>query len=159
MLLAGNFLKIVLAALDMPWQLSCHGMCKIFTWSDLSITFHATTLHIFESLNILWIFKNQEIAKKQWWNIFDWSSLDFKILNPADIWRKSNIIVTSKRCFPLGKFNFHQSESCVLTMSSWSKRVKSLHSSIKVHYMHYPTGSVNLKKMLYFYLCVSFMSC
>ena len=56
------------------------------------------------------------------------------------------------------KFIFRQSESCVLTMSSWSGRVKNhgLKSSIEVQL---PTVSDNLKKMLYSCLCVSFVSC
>ena len=56
------------------------------------------------------------------------------------------------------KFIFRQSESCVLTMSSWSGRVKNhgLKSSIEVQL---PTVSGNLKKMLYSCLCVNFVSC
>ena len=60
--------------------------------------------------------------------------------------------------FKIRKFIFRQSESCVLTMSSWSRRVKirGLKSSIGVQL---PTVSGNLKKMLYSSLCTSFMSC
>ena len=60
--------------------------------------------------------------------------------------------------FKIRKFIFRQSESCVLTMSSWSRRVKirGLKSSIAVQL---PTVSGNLKKMLYSSLCTSFVSC
>ena len=56
------------------------------------------------------------------------------------------------------KFIFCQSESCVLTISSWSRRVKirGLKSSIKVRL---PIVSGNLKKILYSCLCTSFVSC
>ena len=56
------------------------------------------------------------------------------------------------------KFIFCQSESCVLMMSSWSRRVKicGLNSSIEVQL---PIVSGYLKKMLYSCLCTSFMSC
>ena len=60
--------------------------------------------------------------------------------------------------FKIRKFIFRQSESCVLTMSSWSRRVKirGLKSSSEVQQ---PTVSGNLKKMLYSCLCTSFVSC
>ena len=60
--------------------------------------------------------------------------------------------------FKIRKFIFRQSESCVLTMSSWSRRVKirGLKSSVEVQQ---PTVSGNLKKMLYSCLCISFVSC
>ena len=60
--------------------------------------------------------------------------------------------------FKIRKFIFRQSESCVLTMSSWWRRVKicGLKSSIEVQL---PTGSGNLKKVLYSCLCTCFMSC
>ena len=60
--------------------------------------------------------------------------------------------------FKIRKFIFRQSESCVLTMSSWSRRVKSwgLKSSVEVQQ---PTVSGNLKKMLNSCLCTSFVSC
>ena len=56
------------------------------------------------------------------------------------------------------KFIFRQSESCVLMMSSWSRRVKIrwLKSSIEAQL---PTVSGNLKKMLYSCSCTSFVSC
>ena len=60
--------------------------------------------------------------------------------------------------FKIQKFIFHQSESYVLTMSSWSRRVKlrGLKSSIEVQQ---PTVNGNLMKMLYYCLCTSFVSC
>ena len=60
--------------------------------------------------------------------------------------------------FVIRKFIFRQSESCVLTMSSWSRRVKicGLKSSIEVQL---PTVSGNVKKMLYSCLCMSFVCC
>ena len=60
--------------------------------------------------------------------------------------------------FKIRKFIFRQSESCVLTMSSWSRRVKicGLKSYTE---MQLPTVSGNLKKMLYSCLCTSFVSC
>ena len=60
--------------------------------------------------------------------------------------------------FKIQKFIFRQSESCVLTMPSWSLRVKirGLKSSIEVQL---PTVSGNLKKMLYSCLCTSFVNC
>ena len=60
--------------------------------------------------------------------------------------------------FKIRKFIFRQSESCVLTMSSWSRRVKicGLKSSIEVQL---PTVNSNLKKMLYSCLFTSFVSC
>ena len=55
--------------------------------------------------------------------------------------------------FKIRKFIFRQSQSCVLTMSSWSRRVKicGLKSSIEV--------SGYLNKMFYSCLCTSFISC
>ena len=60
--------------------------------------------------------------------------------------------------FKSQKFIFSQSEWRVLTMSSWSRRVKirGLKSSIEVQL---PTVSGNLRKMLSFCLCTSFVSC
>ena len=60
--------------------------------------------------------------------------------------------------FKIRKFIFRQSESCVLTMSSWSRRLKicGLKSSIEVQQ---PTVSGNLKKMFDSCLCTSFRSC
>ena len=60
--------------------------------------------------------------------------------------------------FKIWNFIFRQSESCVLTMLSWSRRVKicGLKSSIEGQL---PTVSGHLQKMLYFCLCTSFVSC
>ena len=79
-------------------------------------------------------------------------------------WKSRNCRNTTKKFFYLSlyfkirKFIFCQSESCVLTMSSWSRRVKlcGLKSSIEEQQ---PTVSDNLKKMFYSCLCTSFMSC
>ena len=59
--------------------------------------------------------------------------------------------------FKIRKFIFRQSESCVLTMSSWSRvKIRGFKSSIEVQL---PIVSGNLKKMLYSCLCTSFVSC
>ena len=79
-------------------------------------------------------------------------------------WKSKNCRNATKNIFCLNlyfkirKFIFRQSESCVLTMSSWSRRVKlrGLKSSTEVQL---PTVSGNLKKMLYSCLCTSFVSC
>ena len=79
-------------------------------------------------------------------------------------WKSRNCRNATKKIFCLSlyfkirKFIFRQSESCVLTMSSWSRRVKlcGLKSSIEVQQ---PTVSGNLKKMFYSCLFTSFMSC
>ena len=79
--------------------------------------------------------KNQGIAETQWRHFLFW-------------------VFTSK-----SKSLFSaQSESCVLTMSSWSRRVKicGFKSSIEVQL---PIVSGNFKKMLYSCLCTSFVSC
>ena len=79
-------------------------------------------------------------------------------------WKSRNCRNATKKFFCLSlyfkirKFIFRQSESCVLTMSSWSRRVKicGLKSSIEVQQ---PTVSGNLKKIFYSCLCTSFRSC
>ena len=79
-------------------------------------------------------------------------------------WKSRNCRNATKKFFCLSlyfkirKFIFRQSESCVLTMSSWSRQVKicGLKSSIEVQQ---PTVSGNLKKMFYSCLCTSFRSC
>ena len=80
------------------------------------------------------------------------------------LWKSRNCRNATKKFFCLSlyfkirKFIYRQSESCVLTMSSWSWRVKicGLKSSIEVQQ---PTVSGNMKKMLYSWLCTSFVSC
>ena len=84
--------------------------------------------------------------------------LDFTLENQGIVetqWRTFLVwVFTSKSesLFPPIK------ESCVLTMSSWSRRVKNrgLKSSTEVQL---PTVNSNLKKMLYSCLCTSFVSC
>ena len=92
-----------------------------------------------ELRNCIWyqILENYPIAETQWRKFFVWVFTS----NP---WVYLNI--------------FHQSESCVFTMLSWSRQVKirGLKSSIEVQLL---TVSGNLKKMLYSCLCTSFVSC
>ena len=87
-----------------------------------------------------------------------------RIFARFQFWKSKNCRNATKNIFCLSlyfkirKFIFRQSESCVLTVSSWSRRVKNrgVKSSTEVQL---PTVSGNLKKMLYSCLCTSFVSC
>ena len=82
----------------------------------------------------------------------------FHLGKSRNCWNIMKIIFCLSIYFEIRKFISRQSESCVLTMSSWSRRVKicGLKLSIEVQL---PTVSGNLKKMIYSCLCTSFVSC